>query len=591
MSPKLGMARLGIAPSTEKADHSAVAKFDAFQESHGDPTMAELQPCSVEGDHLQMLMNDFGIFLSTEPSLGLGTKKGYFGKIKELLKTKFNTHESWKEEKWYTDLLGQFVTAVKRYDMNDDENTKHDCWPFYLEISDGLVRQNVRNRILHGDTKYAMDGKSLCTLLIKQCIGRPQLKEGPAQKRVWYVLCALAVGRGGEIKHQRYDEWHWDWLFGNVDATWSETKVMQQNPMLFGPTKYSEYGYICDFYHAFGTFFAVENGLERGSDKVTSFSNFVFPQLHDVKSCASKITTFMREYVHPELKAKYSSRSIRKGQTTFLTTTTVSSFELEARGGWVSAIRSNSQSYKECTVSHTMPALNAMTGWSDIRTKKFPPRLECLMGMDSQVEAFMEHLFVVSVESFKGKDGFLRPMLRACTATLLMYHEHILVHFGPTHLLVRKMVCAAEKAKIDENTNATSADTLLKWGAQIRSDFIARNPDCPDCDIADIRDIVTYCTTFIRKMADEHQSLYVGFEIQKVLLQHVATTVDKLQQFLTNIYQKVTSCLPRLSISRHSDTRVSVTPDNGAMSELPVLEVETAASDDDADVDSPFVGE
>jgi hypothetical protein len=145
------------------------------------------------------------------------------------------------------------------------------------------VQQNVRNQFLHGDKKYAVDSKSLCTLLIKQCIGRAQLKEGLAQKRFWYVLCALAVGHGGKVKHQQYDEWYWDWLFRNVDATWSETKV--QNPMLFGPTKYGEYSYICDFYHAFGTFFAVENGLEWGSNK----------------------------------------------------------------GGWVSAICSNSQSYKQCT--------------------------------------------------------------------------------------------------------------------------------------------------------------------------------------------------------------------------------------------------
>jgi hypothetical protein len=132
-------------------------------------------------------------------------------------------------------------------------------------------------------------------------------------------------------------------------------------------------------------------------------------------------------------------------------------------------------------VSHTMPALNAMTGWTDIRTKKLAPRMECLANVNTQIEDFMKHLYVIGVVSFQGLEGALRPMLPACTATLLMY-----AHFGPTHLLVHKMVWAVEKAKIHGNTTATPADTLVKWGAQIQTDFIHHNPDCPDCNVADL---------------------------------------------------------------------------------------------------------
>jgi hypothetical protein len=66
---------------------------------------------------------------------------------------------------------------------------------------------------------YMENREELCRLLMKESVGAiPVLDEGPLQKRMWYVICSLAVGCGGEIKFQRYDKWRWDHLFENIDA-------------------------------------------------------------------------------------------------------------------------------------------------------------------------------------------------------------------------------------------------------------------------------------------------------------------------------------------------------------------------------------
>ncbi len=65
------------------------------------------------------------------------------------------------------------------------------------------------------------------------------------------------------MKFQRYDAWHWDHLFENIDANWTKIKtLMTQQCMLFPPNKTS---YEADFYHALGSYYAVENGLCRGA--------------------------------------------------------------------------------------------------------------------------------------------------------------------------------------------------------------------------------------------------------------------------------------------------------------------------------------
>jgi hypothetical protein len=81
------------------------------------------------------------------------------------------------------------------------------CLPFNPKILNYYFCARHRAAILHGDEKYATDGEELCRLPMKELVGAiPVFDEGPLQKRMWCVTCSLAVGHGGEIKFQRYDE-------------------------------------------------------------------------------------------------------------------------------------------------------------------------------------------------------------------------------------------------------------------------------------------------------------------------------------------------------------------------------------------------
>ena len=117
------------------------------------------------------------------------------------------------------------------------------------------------------------------------------------------------VGCGGEIKFQRYDEWFWDVLFEARDATWTEIKTPTQHCMLFGPDKSS---YLSDFYHAFGYFFSVKNGLFCGDDLDPAIHKYVFPFLHGYADAgvAARLTKNVRSYVSPALEDCTSSRSM-----------------------------------------------------------------------------------------------------------------------------------------------------------------------------------------------------------------------------------------------------------------------------------------
>lgn len=74
------------------------------------------------------------------------------------------------------------------------------------------------------------------------------------------MMSMLVVGRGKEIQIQRYNEWYWDVLLEAPDVTWTELESMTPHCMRFEPDKHS----YLSVYHAFGCFFAIENGY-RGN--------------------------------------------------------------------------------------------------------------------------------------------------------------------------------------------------------------------------------------------------------------------------------------------------------------------------------------
>ena len=320
------MNRISNARSTQGGYEAAMKRFNAFQKARNDPEFCDLKELHVREDHLQKLMLDYGTYLAktdlyyAKKVLSAVAKGKYFGKLKEALKEKFPKHKAFTDESWYIMLKSDIEKGATRTNFlrNDSVDDTAKTLSFYPLLKDGYIRENHRSLIFNGgDQSYANDMRSLCFLLIKSAGKKGDTDGGTLQQRAWFVTCMLAVARAGEIKYQRYDEWLWDDLYHSIDATWSEIKTLTKHCMMFGPDKDS---YICDFFHAFGSFFSVENGLHRAAGQDPTIKKCVFPYLHKFKNAgvAAKLTVIMRKYASPAMEARVSSRSIRKGATNFL---------------------------------------------------------------------------------------------------------------------------------------------------------------------------------------------------------------------------------------------------------------------------------
>jgi hypothetical protein len=136
----------------------------------------------------------------------------------------------------------------------------------------------------------------------------------------------------------------------------------------------------------------------------------------------------------------------------------VTEAELNAHDGWVS--ESNSRAYKETTPVLTIPAQNALAGWDDTRTTKYPPRLECFGShVLPALENFMNKLYMIDVPSFQ-VGGALRPFLRACTGAMIMYHFDVVKDYGPQNQIVEKVRRAATTANICDGSHTDPVDVL-----------------------------------------------------------------------------------------------------------------------------------
>jgi hypothetical protein len=255
---------------------------------------------------------------------------------------------------------------------------------------------------------------------------------------------------------------------------WNESKTLSWQAMIFGPSKYCANGFLCDFYHSFGTYFAVEYGLERSDIAHTRLWNFVFPQLRNLGvEVAAKITKVLRDNVHPNMASSYSSKSIRKGMATFLHSK-VSESELEYRGGWSNG--SNSKSYKEDNLSLSLPGMNAMAGWSELQNSKMPPSLDALGDhLSHQVDEFVKALYLKIDAVIFQPGNRLHPFLRACTASLLLYFVDVKRRYGESNRLIQVMINAAEKEKIHEGQATDAVGMLSIWCDKVKSKFLADN--------------------------------------------------------------------------------------------------------------------
>jgi hypothetical protein len=240
----------------------------------------------------------------TKTTLTVAVKLGYFSKIKERLKSMFPNHDAWKsEDSWYKNLREKFETEAKRFEMLDPESIPPvKLRPIYYDIgNEHKQSQFYTARERNTNNIFAVDLKTYCQRLMAESVHvggvNGRVTKDVLRERLLLIMTFGAVGRGGELKFLRFDEWTWDCYFQTPDIAWHEIKTLCDHLMMYVPDATS---YHCDFFHAFGCYASVEQGLLR-SHCSPSCKHHVFPNLHKLgeDAAARAITNILRRYCHP----------------------------------------------------------------------------------------------------------------------------------------------------------------------------------------------------------------------------------------------------------------------------------------------------
>jgi hypothetical protein len=476
----------GNAPSTISGKNTAVRVFNLYQAEarSGDHHFDDLVPEDVENDNLEDLVTSLAHYMGHVPIpqgnntgkiLGSESLGQYFGRIMVLLQEKFPKHEAWADDTWSKSLKAGLIRAAQRREIQgtDGEYKDPKIRSLYKRVMPQLVRVSERNF----DGWKELQGADL------ESINRSLIREAGRQApenffmRAVINITALGVGRGGEAKFLRYDNWLYDSYFESPDTIWSQLKTMMSAPLLWAPDRYC---YLVDFYHSFAAYYLVENGLYRDPTMNTTTQKYVFPLLHNVSNSyvTTKITKTLRAHCADQLKESTSAKSLRRGMNTFLAVhRQISPEEQRTRGAWSSGVTSDK--YTENTPSLTLPGALAFGDWPDIHEHVYPPRIECLQqypGELDSVQQLMNCMYIISVPQFL-VGGSLRPFLHTCTAVAIMYHSAMLNDFGAGNSMVSAMIRASEAAGIASSspTGTSVNDVLVCWGKAIHKDFEARN--------------------------------------------------------------------------------------------------------------------
>ena len=497
-----------------------------------------------------------------------GTKLQYFSQFKERLVQKFPEHELFdpkriKNADWYKDLYNSVRKGCARSFLESADIFNSRCIPFYPKIQPEFVAQKERDRILHGDSDYAEDMQGLALKQLSKCLdakhtGLASDTAGPLQERLWLVVLMLAVGRAGEIKFLRFHEMHWDNHLRLLDMTWWEPKTLSFHPMLFGP---SNFDYTLDIYHAFGCFFMSERGLYRKPDLDPTITDFLFPCLHSQNnaSVAGRVTKIIKEAVHPSMREQASSRSIRKGATTWLQHYPgIEDVHLNTRGGWLDT--TNSKSYRETTPILTSPGDVALNRWKDTKTVKPPPSLRAINEKyHPKIDDLLRQLYMISdCMTHMKPDGKLRPFLEACTASLIMYHFDLVKDFK-----IRRHPVAADLLRgIQAVMRLDESDAIVilrEWSTDIRDDFTGKNPDLSDTSGCHMREIIQQQSDHIRTLMGQNTELQKRVKEQQVVTDQLKVQIESLVAEVRDTMQKAVSELSHVMLGK-TNRQVTPTP-------------------------------
>lgn len=465
----------------------------------------------------------------------------YIEKGVTLLKERFPDHSAWKEDGWLKSITGEkFIGLCTRFQFNKtDTFGENDKRPLFTLINQGSITKG--DHWLHH-----CDLSTVCKNMMASA-SATNSSARPFQKRAEIVLVKLACGRPGEVKFQQFTEWVFLPYFQMLDPGWTEMKTLEKYSSPMAPSKF---GYACDPYHALGSFWCCENGLFR-SDSDEELKYFVFMDLHSMRDdkVSTNMTKLLRKHLPDEVPKdelkSFSAKSARIGAINELAIhRDIGYYESHARTGHSTG--SNQDAYFDRKViGNTIPGGYCLGGWSDVRSRKSLPNFECLgTHVGSDVTRFIDGMFVVSIDLFSA-NAPLYPVLRACCASLVMYHRQVGKDLGHTNLLYSKVrQCAINVNIQDSNAGSVDPELVLNfWSERIERNFWTQNPDV--APLTDKSTLVDFTAT-MNKMASNLQTITVQMaDLQQksqdsnALIAAQSATINKQQAELVQLRQEV----------------------------------------------------
>lgn len=387
---QLEMRDLTKADNTEKRTNAALFLFKAYRKSMklpDTPTQAEFEVDNLRVFFVRLCNwaesrpipihfdENLNPTTATTRCCTEDTLAGYVGQILQWLRRQIPHHEEFvglhpKDHKaapeWWSHLRSSFIeNCVKFQNVNCGDHTfgLEEIRPLYRDLGwsyePDTDRESEWNISEHPLSRC--DLRSVMLRLVKSANKQNNNLEMAAMINSTY----RAVGRGGEVKFQTYNDWKFDYYVKILDTMWRESK----NASAYGMPRVADDEFLFDYFFIHAAFGLGADGFVRTPEQVRDGKEMhVYPSLHAIhnNSVSAKMTTAIRAAllswkIPKELVNRHTAKSLRQaGINELAMHKDIGPFEASAISGH--SVGNNLNSYMDVlNPIRALPAAQAMS--------------------------------------------------------------------------------------------------------------------------------------------------------------------------------------------------------------------------------------
>ena len=414
--------------------------------------------------------------LMEKASIAMSTAETYYGLIVQAARDRYSDHNCWNST--------FFVESINKLRRN---------------IKTVVIRYCIEKNIPLKKTQAAISRDEMAGIInaYLQCGETDYFQREGVYRSSVLVTSYVGVGRGGESSNVTWNnaKLHYEacgnsntYLPSYFDLQWPAKKVGEYQAMAMSCDAKS--WQLC-WVNAYCRFLLAGGAAHRRKDKL---DNSLFPHLKHKGGAASNVTTFLQDCldtrspfgslqkVHPDIFARIdpgvTSTSIRRGTIRLLKRhKDITPQDLNYRSGHKDSSRC--EEYDETEAVDTIPAMLALCGYDDVRSKCFLPNLRSISRDGNRVHLrnFSVALFADAAPPALFHDSQLQESFQIFLASTLMYfadwEQHLQQKDDTTgeiqhHVIVKKVLSVGKKLNI-------SSGLIKYWGSEIKKDWININ--------------------------------------------------------------------------------------------------------------------